>query len=467
MYLPSFYIVGRGRRLKRPFAGAPAGSNAYMRGRGTPFTRKRAYCVNEAPFDTLWAARIPPGTRHSMPQERILVVDDSPTILKLVQLVLTKADYRVTTASEGPSALAIALEEPPDLALVDYLMPGMDGQAVCAALAADSALAHVPVVLMSARGEEVETRARQLSNVVDAIAKPFTPDALLTVIGHSLAGRAAIEEVVVDLGSLSLAPQNPAAKDELGILATAALGGDISVISIADVYSLLQDEAQTGVLSIIRSDARLQVCLKQGRIDFATAEGVPEEFLLGRFLVKAGAIAKADLALALEQRGPRGSQQGLLGADLVGRGLITPAGLRNAVSYQTSALVFESLRWGAGRFWFDATAALPEAAEEAALGLAVDSLIMEGYRRVDQWRLIEREIGDFDLVFVRDDGKVAAFGRNKLTREETLVLELVNGRNTVRDIIQLSHLGSFDTTKMLYRLLRTKLIRKRVTPVAT
>jgi DNA-binding MarR family transcriptional regulator len=69
-------------------------------------------------------------------------------------------------------------------------------------------------------------------------------------------------------------------------------------------------------------------------------------------------------------------------------------------------------------------------------------------------------------VFVRNEEKLAAFGRGKLLRDEVAVLEFVNGKNSVRDIIALAKMGSFDVTKMLYRLLRNKLIRRRVSPLA-
>ncbi len=57
-------------------------------------------------------------------------------------------------------------------------------------------------------------------------------------------------------------------------------------------------------------------------------------------------------------------------------------------------------------------------------------------------------------------------GRGRLTREELAIIELVNGKNTVKDIIRRSRMGSFDVSKMLYRLLSIKLIRRRVMPVA-
>jgi hypothetical protein len=99
------------------------------------------------------------------------------------------------------------------------------------------------------------------------------------------------------------------------------------------------------------------------------------------------------------------------------------------------------------------------------LSLPVDGLILEGLRRVEEWRVIEQEIGDFDMTFVRNEDKLASFGRGQLLREEAAVADLVNGRNTVRDVIQISKMGSYDVTQVLFRLLRSKLIRRRVAPM--
>jgi CheY-like chemotaxis protein len=401
-----------------------------------------------------------------MPGESVLVVDDSPTILKLVQLVLTKAGYQVTTASDGEAGLVAAHEDRPALILLDYQMPEMNGDDVCRAMSGDTVLCNVPVVVMSAREDAVGERFASLPNVVDHITKPFSPDALLAVISHTVEhqlrpddARAGNGMAVHDLLKTQDAAEQTPVPD-------AALAGDLGIISIADVLTLLQDQAQTGTLALAQAEARLEVFLRNGRIDFATARGVPEEFLLGRFLVESGQMTAGALSGILELRALYPEGKGLLGADLISRSLITPAGLRKAMSLQTSALVFEGLRWGGGRFRFNVAAELPPPAREAALALPIDALIMEGLRRVDEWRLIEREIGDFEMVFVRNEEKLAAFGRGKLLRDEVAVLEFVNGKNSVRDIIALAKMGSFDVTKMLYRLLRNKLIRRRVSPLA-
>src|SRR5437762_13241200 len=140
--------------------------------------------------------------------------------------------------------------------------------------------------------------------------------------------------------------------------------------------------------------------------------------------------------------------------------------LRQAISKQTAELIYEILRWNFGRFTFRATRDLPPVAVDAALGLPCDGILMEGFRRVDEWHLIEREIDNFDVVFLRNEDAVAQIGRSRLTREELTVLELVNGKNTVKAIIRSSRMGSFDVTKMLYRLLSIKVLRRREMPVA-
>ncbi len=140
-----------------------------------------------------------------MSRERILVVDDSPTMLKLVQLALTKADYRVTTAASADQGLAAAREERPALVLLDSDMPDMDGLALAAAMAEDPRLADIPVVLMNARVQQPghDVRSPRPANLFDAISKPFSPEALLAVTGHVLARRRQIEDdVPTDVGRM-------------------------------------------------------------------------------------------------------------------------------------------------------------------------------------------------------------------------------------------------------------------------
>ena len=81
---------------------------------------------------------------------RILVVDDVDANVRLLQAKLEAEYYEVTTASDGPSGLAAAISEKPDIVLLDVMMPGMDGFEVCRRLKADPATRHIPVVLVTA-----------------------------------------------------------------------------------------------------------------------------------------------------------------------------------------------------------------------------------------------------------------------------------------------------------------------------
>jgi CheY-like chemotaxis protein len=406
-----------------------------------------------------------------MQGESILVVDDSPTILKLVELTLAKAGFRVSTADCGERGILAATEQPPDLLLLDYLLPDLNGDDVCRAISGNVALASVPVVVMSAKGEEAGTCFSNLASVVDILPKPFSPDALLAVVNHALEKRVPKPELVsremsdhLDVSGLLPKPQEdkpaglPIGPDG------AALLGDLAVVSIADILLLLQDRQHSGALHLVGSEASIDIFVNKGRIDFASARGVADEFLLGHFLVRSGQIERVQLDEVLAQRSatPGG---GLLGADLCRRGLITEAGLRKAMAQQTTALVFEGLRWGEGHFSFHPAAEPSPAAREATLGLPVDGLIMQGLRRVDEWRVIGQEIDNFDMVFVRNEDKIASFDDHRLLREEAAMLEFVNGKNTVRDLIRLSKMGSYDVTQVLFRLLRCKFIRRRVAPM--
>ena len=117
---------------------------------------------------------------------RILVVDDSPSILRVVETVLSGAGYDVETASEGGLALDQARAQVPDLMLLDFMMPRMNGYQVCKAMREDDRLRDIPVVLMCTKGDGAAERFVQQMGVVDFITKPFSPDAILALTSYTL-----------------------------------------------------------------------------------------------------------------------------------------------------------------------------------------------------------------------------------------------------------------------------------------
>ena len=106
----------------------------------------------------------------------ILVVDDEPKIARLARDYLEKNGFRVVTAGDGPSALAMARREHPDLIVLDLLLPGMDGREVCRVLRAES---DVPIIMLTALSEESDQIVGLEIGADDYIVKPFSPRALV------------------------------------------------------------------------------------------------------------------------------------------------------------------------------------------------------------------------------------------------------------------------------------------------
>ncbi|HET7694252.1 MAG TPA: response regulator transcription factor [Vicinamibacterales bacterium] len=106
---------------------------------------------------------------------RILVVEDERDIAELIALYLTRAGHTVDTLFSGSTALASAKTALPDLIVLDLMLPGMDGLLVCQALRADPVTAAVPIIMLTARGEESERIAGLELGADDYVTKPFSP----------------------------------------------------------------------------------------------------------------------------------------------------------------------------------------------------------------------------------------------------------------------------------------------------
>ena len=105
---------------------------------------------------------------------RLLLVDDEPTNLQVLRHVL-QADYRLLFATDGARALQVAREQQPQLILLDIMMPGMDGYAVCRALKADPATAGIPVIFITALNDSQDETAGFDVGGVDYLTKPVSP----------------------------------------------------------------------------------------------------------------------------------------------------------------------------------------------------------------------------------------------------------------------------------------------------
>jgi DNA-binding response OmpR family regulator len=460
---------------------------------------------------------------------RILVVDDSPTIRKVVASILTAREYHAILAEDGQQALELLDVEKVDLVLLDFVMPRMNGYQFCRELRARPDLKNLPVVLMSAKGDKIRGQFVEQTGATDAITKPFDARGLVAVVEGALKrqeeGRAGpvpdaaampvddaelLEELRASRTSLSDDPgvrrvqaaqefataverliraelrklKVPTGADDvmktaverairpetMGVLSTLlralsytetsreVFAGDVSVVSIAEVLQLLDLQRQSGALCIFTRDAEITLYIKQGRIDFAAWRGLPPQFLIGRYLVEEGAVTRAQLKTVVENN--KAGDKRLIGEALVELGFVSKETVTKALARQTSELVYEVVRWKMGRFSFTVGAEHP-AATKAALSMETSSLVMEGFRRVDEWRMIEGSF-DFDDVLYPDAGAIERLGQEaNLTHTERAVLSAIDGEKTIRELVNDLPQSSFEVCKVLYQFLNSHLVRRK------
>jgi DNA-binding response OmpR family regulator len=111
----------------------------------------------------------------SQRKRTILIVDDEEDVLDLLQLVFETSGFLVKRASTGKSAVSSAYEEPPDVVLLDVMMPEMDGWQVLRTLKGDERTRRIPVVMLSARAERRDKMIGLQEGAEGYIAKPFSP----------------------------------------------------------------------------------------------------------------------------------------------------------------------------------------------------------------------------------------------------------------------------------------------------
>jgi len=140
-----------------------------------------------------------------MPNERVLVVDDDPLIVRLVRMHLDKAGFKVLVAMDGEQAIDVCATELPDLVILDLMLPKKDGYEVCRAIREFSL---VPVVMLSAKGEQVDKLRGFEMGADDYLTKPFAPAELLArvqaVLRRSQQGAPPTASPVVRCGPIAI-----------------------------------------------------------------------------------------------------------------------------------------------------------------------------------------------------------------------------------------------------------------------
>ena len=129
-----------------------------------------------------------------MTGQQILVVEDEEDILEVITYNLTNEGYRVAGVTSGEDGLKAAKNAPPNLIVLDLMLPGIDGLEVCKILKHDDRTAHTPIVMLTAKGEETDIVTGLELGADDYITKPFSPRVLIARV-RALLRRAVVESV--------------------------------------------------------------------------------------------------------------------------------------------------------------------------------------------------------------------------------------------------------------------------------
>ena len=115
-------------------------------------------------------------------KRRVLVVEDEPTIAKTLRLALEAEGFEVETAEDGLQAIKTVRNDPPDLILLDVMLPKFDGFKVCRLLKFDRNTGHIPIVLSSARSSEADLERGRKAGADEYVAKPFDLERLVQIV---------------------------------------------------------------------------------------------------------------------------------------------------------------------------------------------------------------------------------------------------------------------------------------------
>jgi len=205
---------------------------------------------------------------------RILVVDDIESNVRLLEAKLSAEYYEVLTASDGPTALAIAASEQPDIILLDVMMPGMDGFQVCRRLKDDPETRHVPVVLVTALDGRADRVAGLEAGADDFLTKPIDDVMLFARVRSLVRLKAVIDELRA----------REASGRRMGVIAGAAsrLGGSGGRILIVD-DNVRQAERVAAELAVehrpvVETEAYKAVLTARGPVDLVIVNANAKAF---------------------------------------------------------------------------------------------------------------------------------------------------------------------------------------------
>jgi hypothetical protein len=243
-----------------------------------------------------------------------------------------------------------------------------------------------------------------------------------------------------------------------------ALEGTIKEFGLADIFQLIGLQKKTGTLFLKGPDGTVNIHFEDGMVVKAEDSQKRPKYLCGNILLRRGKIAERQLQQALEIQKSTAQK---LGNVLISQGLLNKEELRDMLSFQLREAIYKVFRWKGGdyKFYQDRV----DYDRDTVVPISSEHLLMDGIRMLDEWPMIEKKLPGQDVVLRRNDNSGFVeeedqgediFGgfdekgsKTGLSKELSHVLDLVDGKRSIYEIIEESCLGEFDTSKSLVELL--------------
>jgi hypothetical protein len=232
-----------------------------------------------------------------------------------------------------------------------------------------------------------------------------------------------------------------------------ALKGNLRDFSTTQLLNLINLARKTGTLSIQSNGNSAQMSFREGKLIYAFL-GTEEENHLAQILQNAGKLSE-DQARIIQARA-KGTSDKQLGHMLIQRGHITQNDIIQSVRQNVLDTVYKLFTWAEGLFRFEANT-LPSPGH-ITIPIDLESVIMEGSRRLKEWEILQEELPNLDICLRFTDRPDARLQNINLTVEEWRVVSFVNPRNTMRQIARANNLSDFEIRRIIYGMLQAGLV---------
>jgi CheY-like chemotaxis protein len=437
-------------------------------------------------------------------KKTILVVDDSPTVRRLVELVLTQNGYEVVSAEDGEQGLELAKQHLPSVVLVDFVMPKMNGHMFCKMLREDASLKDIPVILISSKSEVVGHAFEASFGIVHYFTKPFEPEDLVAKIKEVIseakgelpvAGSAEVEAVdtpaTQDVPGMS-AIQSSEDIDKLldslndrfdkvvrryfqkdfpvlmknvmsdtlketGLIKhqTLILSGDLTRMGLPELLIFCANTRQSGRLSIFSNDTFAEIFIDNGKFVFATASQKGKHRFLTDLICQDNRFSCDTLTLQRVVEEARQSNIPI-GRALVEKELISEDDLMYYLLQHAQDALNTAINTHSGNFFLEKDD-LPFNLEDIQFRVPMYQVLLEGVRD----RFLRNEFTKDDLIVSRLPLCAEASQQSLLTEEEQNVTLLLDGVSTLKEVCDASTLDEETTRKCCQILYQSGLVSIR------